>query len=119
MKIERRTDGSVTTIAFTGEFDGFNLPEVSEEIDGFIDSGARHVVFNLRELKFINSSALGYLIKTAKRLKGMDGELVLSEPSQFFETTVRTLGIDQIFRMFPSDGEAVKHFGKPGGAGTT
>jgi len=110
MKIERKTAGNVTILAFTGEFDAFNLPQVGEKIDTLIQKGCTHLVFNLRLLKFINSSALGYLIKTAKRLKELDGELVLSEPSKFFQTTIKTLGIDQIFRIYPDDQEAVKYF---------
>lgn len=110
MKIERKTAGNVTILAFTGEFDAFNLPQVGEKIDVLIQKGCLHLIFNLRLLKFINSSALGYLIKTAKRLKELEGELVLSEPSKFFQTTIKTLGIDQIFKIYPNDQEAVKYF---------
>jgi anti-sigma B factor antagonist len=110
MKIERKTAGNVTILVLTGELDGFNLPEAGEMIDGLIEKGSRRLVLNLRQLKFINSLALGYLIKTAKRLKELDGELVLSEPSQFFQTTIKTLGIDQIFRIYADDQEAVQHF---------
>ena len=93
MKIERKTAGDVTLLAFTGEFDAFNLPTISEKLDNLIQTGVKKLVFNLRLLKFINSSALGYLIKTHKRLKEIDGELVLSEPSKFFQSTITTLGI--------------------------
>lgn len=110
MKIERKTVGDVTLLAFTGEFDAFNLPTISEKLDNLIQTGVKKLVFNLRLLKFINSSALGYLIKTHKRLKEIDGELVLSEPSKFFQSTITTLGIDQIFKIFPVDEEAIKYF---------
>jgi anti-sigma B factor antagonist len=116
MKIERRTSGNVTILAFTGEFDAFNLPTISEKIDALIQTGCTKLVFNLRLLKFINSSALGYLIKTHKRLKELDGELVLAEPSKFFQTTIKTLGIDQSFKVYPDDIEAVKYFHDAGGA---
>jgi anti-sigma B factor antagonist len=110
MKIERKTAGNVTILTFVGEFDAYNLPGVSEKIEALIETGCRRLVFNLRLLKFINSTALGYFIKTAKRLKELDGELVLAEPSKFFQTTIKTLGIDQVFRIYPNDQEAVKYF---------
>ena len=53
----------VAILGFTGEFDAFNLPTVSEKIDVLIQTGCTELVFNLRLLKFINSSALGYLIR--------------------------------------------------------
>ncbi|MHC4974774.1 MAG: STAS domain-containing protein [Planctomycetota bacterium] len=110
MKIQHKTVGNVTIVSLSGELDGFNLPEVGEKIDALIDQGHTRLVVNLESLKFINSSALGYLIKTANRLKGLEGELVLSAPSKFFLTTIRTLGIDQIFRVCPNDEEALKSF---------
>jgi len=110
MDIERRTAGNVSFLDFVGEFDAFNLPTVSEEIDQIIQSGETRLALNLRQLKFINSTAIGYLIKAARLAKEQEGELVVSEPSKFFQTTVKTLGIDQIFKMFPSDEEAVKYF---------
>jgi hypothetical protein len=45
-----------------------------------------------------------------KRLTGLGGELVLSEPSKFFRTTIKALGLDQVFRIYPNDQEAVKYF---------
>ncbi len=115
MKIERKTAGNVQILAFKGEFDAFNLPTISEKLDALIQTGCNRLVFNLHRLKFINSSALGYLIKTSKRLAELEGELVLSEPSKFFQSTITTLGIDQIFKIFPSDQEAVKYLHDMGG----
>jgi anti-anti-sigma factor len=115
MKIERKQVGDIHIISFAGEFDAFNLPTVSEKIDLFIEKGGTRLIFNLKNLRFINSSALGYFVKTAKRVKEYDGELVLSDPSKFVQTTVKTLGIDQIFKIFPDDGEGVKYFQGAGG----
>ena len=108
MKIERKTAGNVTILAFIGEFDAFSLPQVGETVET-LTQRCTQVVFNLRLLTFSDSSALGYLIRTAKRLKELDGELVLSEPSKRFQTTIKTLGIDKILKVFPSDEEAVRH----------
>ena len=117
MKIEQKMVGDVTLLTFTGKFDAFNLPTISEKLDDLIQTGIRKLVFNLRLLKFINSSSLGYLIKVHKRLREAGGELVLSEPSQFFRSTVTSLGIDQIFKTFPNDDDAVKYFHDRGGEG--
>ncbi|MEM8883322.1 MAG: STAS domain-containing protein, partial [Planctomycetota bacterium] len=115
MKIDRTEVDGVTILTFTGEFDAFNLPKISEGIDQLIQKGRKDLVFNLKGLKFINSSSLGYLIKTHRHLKEYEGELVLSEPSKFFQTTIVTLGIDQIFHIYENDDEAVKHFHGEGG----
>ncbi len=115
IKIEQKTVANVTILTFTGEFDAFNRPQVGEKIDTPIQAGCTHLVFNLRRLTFIDSTALGHLIKTAKRLKELHGELVLSNPSKFLQTTIKTLGVEQILKVFPSDEAAVKYFHGAGG----
>ena len=114
MEVEGSNAGDVTILAFPGEFDAVPAP-VSERIDALIETGRTKLVFNLCRLDFVSESALGYLIKTAQRLRELDGELVLSEPPQSFQATIKTLGIEQIFKMFPQDEEAVKYFHDAGG----
>jgi anti-sigma B factor antagonist len=110
MEIKRREEDGVTVLSFAGEFDAFNLPKISDGIDALVQKGRTRLVFNLAGLKFINSSALGYLIKTHKSLREYEGELTISEPSKFFQTTIATLGIDQIFKIFATDDAAVGYF---------
>ncbi len=119
MQIDRKVAGDANILSFSGDFDAFNLPKISEKLDALIQTGIVKLVFNLKNLKFINSSALGYLIKTQKRLKELDGELMLSEPSKFFQSTVATLGLDQVFKIFATDEEAVMHGTGSGEAKTT
>lgn len=110
MKIERKTDGPVTILAFTGELDTDTLPTVSENIDALIESGATKLVLNMGALEFITSSAVGYLIKTRKHLLETNGEFVISAPSTFFRSTFRALGVDQIVKIFDNDDAALAYF---------
>ena len=99
-------------LALEGEFDHLTLPTISEKVDALLDKGHTNLIFNLHRLKFVDSSALGYLLKTWKQLKKFDGELVLSQPSEFFSSTVAILGFDEIFKIFPSDDDALRHFSR-------
>ena len=77
MKVERKQWSDVTLLKFVGEFDAFNLPTFSSKIDNLVEQGFTSLVFNLKLLKFINSSALGYLVKTKKAVEEKDGDLVI------------------------------------------
>lgn len=114
MKLEkfRYDDGdlSVVILKFTGEFDTFNLPGFSERIDRMITLGDTRMVLDLHLLKFINSAALGYLIKTHKQLKERGGEMVLARPSKFLKKTLVTLGLDGVFKIYDTAENAVGHF---------
>jgi anti-anti-sigma factor len=110
VQIGRRQVGEVDVLSFSGEFDASKTPLA--EIDRLTEEGRIRLVCNFRGLKFIASPVLGYLVKTAKRLKGRGGEMVFSEPSRFMRATIQTLGLDQIFEVFPGDAAAVVHFAK-------
>jgi anti-anti-sigma factor len=112
MKLEKRRYDDVVILKFTGEFDSFNLPTFSARIDAMIAAGDRQVVLDLHALKFINSSALGYLIKTSKRLKEAGGEIVIARPSKFVSKTLATLGLDGAFKAFQSIEDGIIHFKK-------
>jgi anti-anti-sigma factor len=116
VRIDRRTAGSVTILAFAGEIDSDNLPAARVETDGVIQAGCDRLVFNLGQLAFLNSSALAYFITVHKRVKSMDGELVFSEPSRFFQTTIKHLGLEGEFKVFPDDQAALEHLGEGGAA---
>ena len=114
MKLEkfRYDDGEVNVVIlkFTGEFDTFNLPGFSERIDRMIALGDVRMVLDLHLLKFINSAALGYLIKTHKAVKEKGGEMVLARPSKFLKKTLVTLGLDGVFKIFDTVENAISHF---------
>jgi anti-sigma B factor antagonist len=116
VKTFRRAVGNVTILSFAGELDSDNLPAAREETDGVIQSGCDRLVFNLGELAFLNSSALAYLITVHKRVKSMGGQLVFSAPSRFFQTTIKHLGLEGEFTVFPDDQAALEHFGQGGAA---
>lgn len=110
MKLEKHRYEDVIILKFTGEFDTFNLPGFSERIDRMIQGGDIRMVLDLHLLKFINSAALGYLIKTSKGIEAKGGEMVLARPSKFIKKTLTTLGLDDVFKIFESVEAAVKHF---------
>lgn len=110
MKVERKQWGDVTILSFVGEFDAFNLPTFSSKIDNLIEGGHTNLVFNLRLMTFINSSALGYLVKTKKNVEGRDGDLVLVQPSKFVKKALTVLGLHEFFKLFETEEEAVLFF---------
>jgi anti-sigma B factor antagonist len=112
MNLEKKRYDDVVILKFAGEFDAFNLPTFSQRIDTMIDAGDRQLVLDLHLLKFINSAALGYLIKTSKRLKEMGGGMVLARPSRFIRKTLATLGLETVFPVFETVEDGILHFKK-------
>lgn len=110
MKLDISKMGKVTIVDFDGEFDAFNLAPTAKEVDALIDGGETRLVFNLKKLSFINSSALGYLIKVRKKAQAAGGDVVLAQPSNFFRKTLVTLGLDKIFCVYETTEDGIRHY---------
>jgi anti-sigma B factor antagonist len=99
----------MAVIALSGELDLYTCPEFKGELLRVIGDGIRLVVVDLTETTFIDSTALGVLIRGVERLKTQDGRLVVacSDPNivKIFEVT----GLDRIFAVHRSRDEALAH----------
>ena len=99
----------VAVIALSGELDLYTCPEFKTQLLQVIEDGAKLVVVDLTETTFIDSTALGVLIRGLERLKTQDGRLVVacSDPNivKIFEVT----GLDRIFSVCRSRDEALAH----------
>lgn len=110
MRLEKFRYDDIVILKFVGEFDTFNLPAFSERIDRMIEFGDIRLVLDMHLLTFINSAALGYLIKTQRTLSARKGEIVLARPSKFVRRTLGTLGLDGLFKVFETAELGVAHF---------
>ena len=92
-----------TLLHLRGEFDTFYCALLQKEIDGLIASGVNRVALNLRLVKFINSTALGAIIKASKILAANGGKMVIARPSVFCKDIIEKVGLDRVVPMFDSD----------------
>jgi anti-anti-sigma factor len=108
MKIDKSLHDEYAILTLKGEFDTFYCPLLQQEVEALIERGVNHLILDLRLVKFINSTALGAIIKAHKRCRAEAGELVLAQPSNFVRDVVRKVGIDKLISMFETDQEAQK-----------
>lgn len=109
MKIDKALHDDYAILTLKGEFDTFYCPRFQEEVESLLEQGTNHVVLNMRLVKFINSTALGAIIKAHKKCQGAGGVLVVGPPSSFVKKVVGSLGIDQLVQMFDEEDAAIKH----------
>jgi anti-anti-sigma factor len=105
--VEPRDDHAV--LHLRGEFDTYYCPHFQAEIDGLLKGGMANAVLNLRLVKFMNSTALGAIIKASKQLGAAGGKLVISRPSTFARDILEKVGLDRVVPVFDSDEEAAAH----------
>jgi anti-sigma B factor antagonist len=99
---DRQLDGDTHIVAVTGEIDLFTAPEFKQRVSAPIDAGRTHVIVDLTETTFIDSSSLGVLIGAHRRLRRLEGSLVIVCSNDAIVKTFRITGLDSVFTIVDS-----------------
>jgi len=106
MKIDKSLHDAHAVLTLKGEFDTFYCPMLQQEVEALVERGISHLLIDLRLVKFINSTALGAIIKAHKRCRAEGGDLVISRPSTFVRDVITKVGIDKLITMYETEEEA-------------
>ena len=112
MKLLKETLTDAVVLTLKGEFDSFVTNAFGGEIQKVFDDGIHNIVLNMRLVKFVNSTALGAMIKARKGCKAGHGDLVVSQPSAAVREAMQSLGLDRLFSIYEDDEEAVGALGQ-------
>jgi anti-sigma B factor antagonist len=99
---DRIVDGETHVVAIAGEIDLFTAPEFKQRVSAPIDAGRTHVIVDLTETTFIDSSSLGALIGAHRRLQQRGGRLVVACDNDAIVKTFRITGLDGVFTIVNS-----------------
>lgn len=108
MKIDKSQHDDYAVLTLKGEFDTFHVPSLMEEVEGMVERGICHLILDFRLVKFINSTALGAVIKAFKRCRAEGGDLVIAQPSPFVRDIVTKVGIDKLITLYETEQDATK-----------
>jgi anti-sigma B factor antagonist len=98
-------DGHI--VAVSGEIDLFTAPEFKQRIGAPIDAGVAHVIVDLTNTTFVDSSSLGVLIGAHRRLRRRGGTMVVVCDNDAIVKTLRITGLDGVFTLVSTLGDAL------------
>jgi anti-sigma B factor antagonist len=99
---DRAVDGNTHVVSVSGEIDLFTAPEFKQRVMAPIAAGVDHVIVDLMETTFIDSSSLGVLIGAHRRLKSRGGSLIVACDHEAIVKTFRITGLDGVFQLADS-----------------
>jgi anti-anti-sigma factor len=107
------TNTGVKIFSFHGELDETNVdttfPNIIADIGDF--TGAR-ILFNLIELKYLNSKSIGYIADIAQRTEDGGGKFALSNIGTEVRDTLDLVGITSIVPVFDAEDVALADLSK-------
>jgi anti-sigma B factor antagonist len=97
-----RVSATAYVVEVGGELDLYTAPRLSSQLGELIAGGVTHLVVDLTETTFIDSTALHVLLDARKRVRAEGGELVLVCPSPQVRRVFEVTGVDGLLRLCSS-----------------
>jgi anti-sigma B factor antagonist len=88
------------------------------EIQKAIDGGRYRIVVSGAGLKYIASAGLGALMGVIEEVRSNGGDIRLADLNETVHNIFEILGFDHLYRIFPSEVEAVMSFREGTGSPT-
>ncbi|MBL0310775.1 MAG: STAS domain-containing protein [Bacteroidetes bacterium] len=80
---------------------------VMDLIKNQVDTGNKKVLFNLGEMKFINSTGLGMLLTAVGKVRNSGGELSICSLPDQMKKLLQMTKLESIFRSFDDEVAAI------------
>jgi anti-sigma B factor antagonist len=105
----RALDHGVTEVKLFGDADLAVAPELQEEMDDLIADQKTRLLIDLTELRFIDSTALGTLLHTARHARRKRGQVAVVCPDPAMRGLFELVGLNLIFPVEDSTDRALSH----------
>ena len=111
MDIDIRRFGDVQVIRLRGSLTlGSPVDDLRQTLDQALSAGDTGLVLNLSDVRWVDSSGVGVLVKSLTSAKQVGGSLKLVNPSKPALQTLKMCNLLPLFDVFDEESEAVQSF---------
>jgi anti-sigma B factor antagonist len=86
------------------------VDDLRRTVEEAFGNGDTRLVLNLADVRMIDSSGIGLLVRSLAVAKQRGGNVKLVQPSEFAVKTLRVVGVLNLFEIFEDDDRAVDSF---------
>ena len=97
LSLSTRTEGDRTVVTVGGEIDVYTAPKLREQLIDLVSSGNYHLVVDMENVDFLDSTGLGVLVGGLKRVRAHDGSLRLVCTQERILKIFRITGLTKVF----------------------
>ena len=101
--------GNVAVVTASGRFDSETAPSLDVELSKVV-SEKNKIVLDLKGVDYLSSAGLRAIVKALQAVRKSGGGVKLACASEPVETILRTVGMMEMLKMFPSVEAAVASF---------
>jgi stage II sporulation protein AA (anti-sigma F factor antagonist) len=110
--LDIKQQGEVLIVKVYGEFDLHGADDARRDIDGFIKAReVKHVVFDLAQLTFIDSSGLGVILGRYRKVSENGGRVAITGVPPAIHRVMEIAGLTRLMPFFPDCSSALREIG--------
>jgi len=109
---EQQVNSEVIIEKMEGRFDQNARQEYKWRMDLAINAGYRHIILDVTDVTFIDSTALGWLVLTQRKFNRVRGKMSLIVRDGFVRDILNLTEIGEWIPVFRSREEAIASFGQ-------
>jgi anti-sigma B factor antagonist len=94
--------GDCAVLQVAGEIDAYTAPMLREQLRELAAKGAVHLIADLSQVSFLDSTGLGVLVGALKRLREAGGSLTLMIIAPRILRLFQITGLTKVFAIHPS-----------------
>lgn len=111
MNLTTENVGNVVVVTLPGEkLDAGNAKALKEELTAVLQPGAK-LVFDLSQLRFVDSSGLGLLLSSLRQVHSTGGDLRLCGMQKAVRALFELVRMHRVFEIFATRDEARASYG--------
>jgi anti-sigma B factor antagonist len=104
----RQAQDAFAVIAVGGAIDYDSAGALHDQLVALVDEGRRHLVLDMSQVGFCDSSGLNTLIQVLRRARARQGSLALVAPTEPVQRVLRISEVDTVITHYPSVAEALR-----------
>jgi anti-sigma B factor antagonist len=105
--IEAITAGDCAVLRMAGEMDVYTSPKLRQQVADLAENGTIHVIADLRGIEFLDSTGLGALVGSLKRLRVRQGSLMVVTSGGRILRLFQITGLTRAFALYRSVLDAI------------
>ncbi|MFH1491175.1 MAG: STAS domain-containing protein [Pseudomonadota bacterium] len=107
MEIQAEKNDRALILSIKGKMDTNSSPEFEKQLSEWIAGGEKIFLLELSGLDYISSAGLRSILSTAKKLKGMEGKLLLASLQGVVREVFDMSGFSSIIPIYESTESAL------------
>ena len=110
VSVEVVDHGKAVLLVVQGRIDSMTAGQFGMSVTQVIEAGHYRIALDLSHVDYMSSAGLRELVSAVKKLRKAAGDLRIAKPSPRVREVMEMAGLDTIFLIFDTPGDAVESF---------